>query len=59
MSEATKPNAGWFKKGDDPRRHVFSKAECVKGYLIATRYAKMPSRTRAWLRNKIRRYYRS
>jgi hypothetical protein len=52
-----KVNSGWFRKGHDHRRHVLSKAECRKGYLIATRLAKMPSRTRAWLRNKIRRYY--
>ena len=53
----TKPNPGWFKKGFDPRRHFLSKGDCRKGYLIATRLAKMPSRVRAWLRNKIRRYY--
>jgi hypothetical protein len=54
-----KPNPGWFKKGYDPRRHALSKAECRKGYLIATRLAKMPSRVRAWLRNKIKGYYQS
>ena len=52
-----KPNPGWFRRGYDPRRHVLSKSECRKGYLIATRLARLPSRTRAWLRNKIRRYY--
>jgi hypothetical protein len=54
-----KPNPGWFKPGDDPRRHVLSKAECRKGYEIATRLAKMPSRVRCWLRRKITRFYRS
>jgi hypothetical protein len=53
-----RPNPGWFKKGHDPRRRPLTKADCRKGYLIATRLAKMPSRTRAWLRNKISRYYR-
>jgi hypothetical protein len=52
-----RPNPGWFKPGDDPRRHVLSKNECRKGYLVATRLARMPSRLRCWLRNKTRRYY--
>jgi hypothetical protein len=52
-----KPNPGWFQKGHDPRRHVFSKAEMRKGYLIATRLANMPSRVRCWLRRKITRHY--
>ena len=43
---------------DETVTRRLSKAECCKGYLIATQLAKMPSRTRAWLRNKIRRYYR-
>jgi hypothetical protein len=34
-----------------------SRAERQKGYLMAARFAKMPSRLRAWLRSKIRRYY--
>jgi hypothetical protein len=54
-----KPNPGWFKKGYDPRRHVLSKAEKRKGYWVATQFAKMPSRLRAWLRKKIRRYYQA
>jgi hypothetical protein len=52
-----KSNPGWFKKGFDPRRHVLSRAERQKGYFMATQYVKMPSRTRAWLRKKITRYY--
>ena len=55
----TKPNPGWFKKGFDPRRHFLTRGDCRKGFLIATRLAKMPSRVRAWLRNKITRYYQS
>jgi hypothetical protein len=43
-----KPNPGWFKKGFDPRRHVLSKAEKRKGYWVATQFAKMPSRLRAF-----------
>jgi hypothetical protein len=52
-----KENMGWFRKGFDPRRHVLSRAERQKGYLVATRFARMPSRVRAWLRNKIGRHY--
>ena len=55
----TKPNAGHFKKGYDPRRHILSKAERRKGYEIATQLTKMPSRTRAWLRKMIRGYYQT
>jgi hypothetical protein len=32
-------------------------AERQKGYFLATRFYKMPSRLRAWLRKKITRYY--
>ncbi len=56
MSER-KPNPGLFRKGYDPRRRPLTKADCRKGFFIATRFAKMPSRVRAWLRNKIKRYY--
>jgi hypothetical protein len=52
------PNPGWFKKGFDPRRYLLTREERRKGYLLATRFYKMPSRVRAWLRNKINRYYR-
>ena len=54
----SKPNPGWFKKGFDSRRHVFSFAELRKGFLHATRLAKLSSRTKAWLRSKIRNHYR-
>jgi hypothetical protein len=50
---------GRFLPGQDPDRHFLTRADCKKGYLIATLLAKMPSRTRAWLRSKIRRYYRA
>jgi hypothetical protein len=55
----SKPNPGWFKKGFDPRRHELSRIERAKGFLVATQVAKLPSRVKAWLRNKIRRYYQS
>jgi hypothetical protein len=48
---------GRFLPGPDPDRHILTQQDRQKGYLIATRIRKMPSRTRAWLRNKIRRYY--
>src|SRR5262249_32819304 len=52
-----KKNKGWFRKGYDPRRHVLSRAERQKGYWVATRFSKMPSRVRAWLRSNIKRHY--
>ena len=52
-----KKNPGWFRKGYDPRRHILSRAERQKGFLLATRFYPMPSRVRAWLRKKIRGYY--
>jgi hypothetical protein len=55
----SKENPGWFRPGFDPRRHVLSRAERQKGYLVATRVAKLPSRVRAWLRKKIRRHYQA
>ena len=59
MTKKGKPRGRPFAKGFDPRRHVLSKAECRKGYLIATQLRPMPSRLRAWLRKKITRYYQS
>jgi hypothetical protein len=53
-----KPNSGSFKPGFDPRRHVFSKAELRKGYRVATQERKLPSRVRAWLWRRVKRYYR-
>jgi hypothetical protein len=50
---------GRFLPSPDPDRHILSRAERQKGYEIATQLAKMPSRVRAWLRKKIRRYYQS
>ncbi len=47
-----------FNPGYNPRRHIFSRVERQKGYRVATQEKKMPSRLRAWLRRKIRRYYR-
>ncbi len=42
---------------EDDGRHVLSREERRKGYLVATRLAKMPSRLRSWLRKKIGRHY--
>ena len=30
-----KANRGQFRKGHDPRRHVFSTEECKRGFLLA------------------------
>lgn len=37
MSEATdqRTNRGWFRRGHDPRRHVFTKDECSDGFWAA------------------------
>jgi hypothetical protein len=48
---------GRFLPGPDPDRHILTRRDRQKGYFLATRYYKMPSRTRAWLWKKIRRYY--
>lgn len=34
-NETRKPNAGQFRKGDDPRRHKFTRDECVAGFWAA------------------------
>ena len=28
-------NPGWFRPGDDPRRHQFTREECERGYQAA------------------------
>jgi hypothetical protein len=30
-----KTNRGWFKKGHDPRRHRFTREECIDGFWAA------------------------
>jgi hypothetical protein len=52
-----KPRGLPFVCGYDPRRHPLTLKDCRKGYEVSTRQARMPSRTRAWLRKKIRGYY--
>ncbi len=50
------PNSGSFRKGPDPRRHVFTRDECRLGLMIA--YATAAPEVAQWLRNKVRSYYR-
>ncbi len=50
---------GRFLPGSDPDRHILTVQDRQKGYLVATQMKKMPSRTRAWLRKKITRYYQN
>ena len=50
---------GRFLPGPDPDRHVLTRSDRQKGFWVATRFVQMPSRTRAWLRTKIRRYYQA
>jgi hypothetical protein len=49
-----RPNAGSFKPGQDPRRHVFTAQDCRIGYWVAA--IKHPE-LREWLLLKIRIYY--
>jgi hypothetical protein len=46
-------NQGWFKKGFDPRRHVFTRQDCWLGYVVC--YMKHPD-LRRWLRLRVRCY---
>src|SRR5437588_680216 len=47
-------NKGSFKRGPDPRRHVFTPSDCRVGYLVAAiRHPEL----REWLRMKIRCFY--
>jgi hypothetical protein len=48
---------GRFLPGPDPDRRRLTPTEKQKGFVIAMEVAKMPCRTRAWLRKKIRNYY--
>ena len=50
------PNSGSFRKGPDPRRHVFTRDECRLGLMIA--YATASPEVALWLRDKLRSYYR-
>lgn len=51
-----RPNSGSFRKGPDPRRHVFTRDECRVGLMIAV--ATATPAVAEWLRNKVRCYYR-
>jgi hypothetical protein len=53
-------NAGWFRKGTDPRRRRgFSKDECRKGYAAAKQKCRDDPHTFAWLWRKLRGHYRA
>lgn len=47
---------GRWLPGPDPDRHILSRAERQKGYFYFL-HGKMPSRTRAHIRRKIREFY--
>jgi hypothetical protein len=49
---------GRFLPGPDDDRHILTRAERQKGFFYAMN-GKMPSRTRAWLRKKIRGQYQA
>lgn len=51
-----RPNSGSFRKGPDPRRHVFTRDECRLGLMIAL--ATATPEVAQWLRGKVRSYYR-
>jgi hypothetical protein len=48
--------SGSFRKGPDPRRHVFTRDECRLGLMIA--YATATPAVALWLRDRVRSYYR-
>jgi hypothetical protein len=48
-------NAGSFRRGPDPRRHVFTKAECSRGYRAAL--DSVTPQVRRHLRESIQRWY--
>jgi hypothetical protein len=50
-----RPNSGSFRKGPDPRRHVFTRDECRLGLMIA--YASATPAVAEWLRLKLKTYY--
>ncbi len=54
------PNSGSFAKGYDPRRHVFTRAECQLGYArcMLGRGRCNDPKVAAWVWRKVRRYYR-
>ena len=45
-----KPTPGSFRKGPDPRRHVFTRDECRLGFMIAD--ATATPEVAQWLRRK-------
>lgn len=49
-----RPNAGSFKPGPDPRRHVFTQSDCRIGWWVANiRHPEL----RDWLRMRLFCYY--
>jgi len=50
-----KPTSGSFRKGPDPRRHIFTRDECRLGLMIA--YATATPEVAQWLRRKLNTYY--
>lgn len=49
---------GQFKPGFDPRRHVFTKEECQRGFLAALDTCSNDWNRLAWFLRKIRSYFR-
>ncbi len=54
-----KANRGSFRKGPDPRRHVFSRAERKRGYRAAHANTFKEPWKHAWFLRMIRSYYRA
>jgi hypothetical protein len=57
MGRRRKRNAGWFKKGHDPRRHELTTAERKRGYETAMNLNDW--QTLAYVYRKVRGYYRA
>ena len=50
----TKRNKGWFKKGTDARRHIFTTQDCRIGWWVANI---LHPELREWLRMRLFCYY--
>src|SRR2546423_109209 len=51
-----KRNPGWFQKGTDARRHIFTQSDCRVGWLVANR---LHPALRDWLRMQLFVFYTS
>ncbi len=50
-------NRGWFRRGHDPRRHVFTREDCSRGYYAAL-FGGPSVEVAQWVYTKVKGYYR-